>query len=237
MIDDTDYGLADALASLDQHGVTAAVCEVVRQVRRQNADRQEPLLGDDALTLGFTNWRNVANLLERRFEGSQSVTPTRPDHSFQLLVAGYTVSVYGLRTADPTAVAWRGSEVKVRLAEVNTAIAGDGPGWVALTFDEALRAAGHEVRDLRPRHLVFVHWAASDASNIRIWAGFPRTTEHGGAPWLQLVELTAGGGGDGGVVPRDVDGVAPDDFRSQRVPAADVTWALPVPRRDLEQMG
>jgi hypothetical protein len=231
MADDLDYGLGDALAALEAEDVTRNLCDVIRHVRRQNADRHEPLLGDDALTIGFANWRNVGNLLERRYDGDRKVKPVRPDNSFQLQVGVYTVSVYGLSAADPTAITWRGSGVKMRLAEGNSAAVGEESN--ALTLDEALREAGHSVPSLRPTRLVFVHWADPDASRVRIWAGFPRNNERGGPPWLAIVEITEDAGGSGEFARQDGD-APPTGFRDLPMPDPEVGWA-PEPAEEPEE--
>src|SRR5947209_3916169 len=198
MTTEVNYGVETAVASLDAAGVLPAIRHVVQQVRRQNADRYEPQLGDDSLTLGFANWRNVTNLLERYFDGDSTIKPVRPDNSFQLLVGPYSVSVYGLSAADPMSVTWRGSGIKMRLAETNSAAAGEE--HAEPTLDDVMREQGLDHITLLPTRIAFVHWADADAARIRIWAGFPRNNERGGSPWLQLIEITDTGGGSGNTV-------------------------------------
>lgn len=234
MDDEGDYGLETALKLLSRDAVLGQLCQLVTRVRRVNADRQEPALGDDTVSLATQNWRNIINLLERHFEGRATVKAIRPKNSFQLVTHGYTVSVYGVPTNDPQAVAWRHSGVKQGLAVANSAMAGDGE-HENLTFDDILFEDGlSEDAGLKAHHVVIVHWADQDARTVRLWAGLPRDNTKGGSPWLELVELS-GYGGDGGGEQK----AANDDtsegpsagFQAGQLPEVSIEW-LPADEPD-----
>lgn len=193
-----DYGLDRAVKDVERGGVLAETCRTVVTVRRQNADRQEPALGDDNFTLAAQNHRNVGNLLERSFAGRATVRHTRPrSNSYQLVVGGYTINVYALPSGDPESIAWSTSGLKQELASSNSALAGDRDHQI-LSFDDVLYEDGDsDVPGIGANRLVLVHWADADASQVRLWVGFPRDNTNGGSPWLQIVEIT-GLYGDGG---------------------------------------
>lgn len=234
MHDEGDYGLETALQVLRRDAVLGQLCQLVARVRRVNADRQEVALGDDTVSLATQNWRNIINLLERHFEGCATVKAIRPKNSFQLVTRGYTVSVYGLSTNDPQAIAWRHSGVKQGLAMANSAMAGDGE-HETLTFDDVLFEDGlSEGAGLKAHHVVIVHWADQDARTVRLWAGLPRDNTKGGSPWLELLELSGYGDGGSGGKPVSDDG-APDGptagFQAGQLPEVSIEW-LPADELD-----
>ncbi len=225
MTDAPDYGLQDALTTLVSGDVVTRLRDVIVEVRRRNADRFEPGLGDDAVSAGFTTWRNITNIAEQALADIPGVVVARPANSFHLGYGAYTISVYGLKTPEPMAASWTSSGVKMRFAEGNSLLAGE-LGHLHPTLDDALAEQddpGHAPR-LRPTHLVFIHWADADAGTIRIWAGFPRNNERGGPPWLELAELTDLDGTTDRVPVTDATSAAPG-FREQPTPEIEVTWA------------
>lgn len=226
--DGDDYGLEQALEELSKEGVLGQLCQVVSGVRHTNADRQEPLLGDDNVSLGTLNYRNIINQLDRHYDGRATVRAVRPQNAFQLLVRGYTVSVYGLPTSDPQAIAWTTSGVKRGLAAANSALVGDKGYDQPLTFDDVLFEDGlAATAGLTATHVIVVHWADQDASVVRMWAGFSRDNSKGGSPWLELVELSGyGDGGSGGMPATDGD---PGDqpaggFQAGQLPEVEIGW-------------
>lgn len=234
MDDERDYGLETALQVLRRDAVLGDLCQVVARVRRANADRQEPALGDDAVSLATQNWRNIVNQLVRHFEGREGVKPTRPKNSFQLVTRGYTVSVYGLPTSDPQAISWRYSGLKQELAMANSAMAGDGE-YENITFDDVLFEDGLSGdAGLKAHHVVVVHWADQDGHTVRIWAGLPRDNTKSGSPWLGLVELSGYGDGGSGEKPASDDG-APEGpsagFQAGQLPEVSIEW-LPADEPD-----
>ena len=75
------FGLDRALQELSREAVLGQLCQIVAQVRRANADRQEVALGDDAVSLATLNWRNIVNQLARHYDGRASVKAIRPRNS------------------------------------------------------------------------------------------------------------------------------------------------------------
>jgi hypothetical protein len=185
-----DYGLDRAIEGVERGDVLAQACRTVVEVRRKNADRQEPALGDDNVSLAAQNYRNIINLLERQFEGRVAVRPMRPRNSFQLIVGGYTINVYAVAAADPEAITWSSSGIKQGLASANSALVGDGDHQI-LSLDDALfEDGGNAEPPISANRLVLVHWADADAAQVRLWIGFPRNNSAGGSPWLQVCEIT-----------------------------------------------
>lgn len=232
---DVHHGLDRAVSDVERGEVLAQTCRTIAEVRRQNADRQEPALGDDNVSLAAQNWRNIVNLLERRFAGRAAVKPIRPRNSFQLLVGGYTVNVYAVASGDPEAIAWSTSGLKQDLASANSALAGEGDHQV-LSFDDVLYEDGaSDAPAMRANRLVIVHWADADAALVRLWIGLPRDNAAGGSPWLQVQEITGrygdgGRGTGGGQRPQEPGG----PFGGGPVPDVPVQWS---PREEGEQTG
>jgi hypothetical protein len=222
------FGLDHALQELSGGAVLGQLCQIVTQVRRANADRQEVALGDDAVSLATLNWRNIVNQLERHFDGRATVKAVRPRNSFQLLARGYTVNVYGVPVSDPNSIVWKYSGIKQELAAANSAMAGDGTHQT-LTFDDALFEAGlEEDNGVKANHVVIVHWADADASTVRMWAGLPRDNWRGGSPWLELLELTGYDGDTGGsrIAPDESpDGGPAAGFQFGTLPEVTIEWA------------
>lgn len=191
-----EYGLRDLESHWQRAGVLTLVSEVISDVRRRNADRQEPALGDDAMSQGMLNWRNIGNRLEKRVAELPGLRVIRPQNSLQLLVERHAVSVYGLSSADPQSIKWNGSGMKSALARANSAVVGDGPLQYSL-FDETsanMVDDGARLDDdvLQPANVCFAHWASPDGQSVRIWMGFPRDNSRGGSPWLEVLELELG---------------------------------------------
>jgi hypothetical protein len=221
------FDLDRALTELNRSAVLGQVCQIVAGVRRTNADRQEVSLGDDVMSLAGLNYRNIANLLFRHFDGSKDAKPIRPRGSFQIIARGYTINVYGLPSSDPQSIVWKYSGTKLELASSNSAMAGDG-AFETPTFDDLLFEDGVAGEPgLKANHLVVVHWADADATTVRLWAGFPRDNSRGGSPWLEVVELHGyGPGPDGGL---QVDNDAPEDsgpsgFSAGVLPEVTIEW-------------
>lgn len=229
-----DYGLDRALQELSRDAVLGQLCQIVAQVRKTNADRQEVALGDDAFSLASQNWRNIVNQLAKHFDGRAQVKAVRPRNSFQLVARGYTVNVYGLPSSDPQSIVWKYSGVKRELAVANSALAGDGE-YEALSFDDLMfEDVEADERGPKANHIVVVHWADRDASTVRIWAGLPRDNTRGGSPWLELVELSGyGKGPDSGEAAPTIDpnSPAPTGFQAGTLPEVSIEW-LPASEPD-----
>ena len=227
MADTEGYGLDRALQELSREAVLGQLCQIVAQVRHANADRQEPALGDDAVSLAALNWRNIVNQLARHFDGRASVKAIRPQNSFQLQAFGYTVNVYGLPSGDPQSIVWKYSGIKQGLAMSNSAMTGEGDHEI-LTFDDVLFEDGlTDEPALKAKHLVVVHWADRDASVVRIWAGLPRDNTRGGSPWLEVVELTGYDSGPGEALPESPDSSSDGPsggFREGALPEVTIEW-------------
>jgi hypothetical protein len=221
------YGLDKALDVLNKEAVLGQLCQVIVGVRRVNADRQEPTLGDDNFSLAALNWRNISNQAERLFDGKTTVKALRPKNSFQLVARGYTINAYALSSTDPYAIRWNASGLKLGLADANSAHAGD-LGYEVLTLDDALFDDGQsDDAGIHANHVFLVHWADVEGRTVRIWAGLPRNNTKGGAPWLELVELSGHGGTGGSTQPAPVEpnSDTATGFKASVVPDVPIEWA------------
>lgn len=221
-----EYGLRNLERDWQHSGALGLVSDEIVQVRRHNADRHELALGDDAMSLGMLNWRNIGNQLEKRVETMPGLTVTRPQNSFQLIIERHTVSVYGLSSADPESIKWNGSGMKSALARANSALVGDEPLQYSL-FDRtsAQNDDTASITDdvLQPSHVCFAHWASPDGTSVRIWVGFPRDNSNGGSPWLEVLELQLGQPTPNRTAKPDVD-TTPATYLDGALPSVELTW-------------
>lgn len=218
------YGMRDLESHWQRRGALGLIVDEIVAVRRRNADRHELALGDDAMSLGMLNWRNIGNQLEKRAAEISGLQVIRPQNSFQLLIGHHSVSVYGLRSADAESMKWNGSGMKSELARANSALVGDGPLQRSL-FDTAAHDDTASIHDdvLQPRHVCFAHWASPDGTNVRIWMGFPRDNSNGGSPWLEVLELQLDHGTpDRSSKPDSSSG--PATYRDGAFPDVELTW-------------
>jgi len=219
----TEYGLRDLKATWQTRGVLSLITEVICEVRRRNTDRQEPQLGDDALSQGMLNWRNIGNRLEKRAAEVPGLLAARPQNSFQLVVDGHVISVYGLSSADPESMRWIGSGMKISLARTNSCLVGDGDLQYSL-FDQVSNDSASEGDDvLQPANITFAHWASPDGESVRIWMGFPRDNTGGGSPWLEVVELSLSKPAPRPSQRTDTDS-GPATYLDASMPDVDLTW-------------
>lgn len=183
----TMWGVTEVRERLAAEQFLDRYLAVVERALRANAARFDRSRGDDSMTLGFGNYRNVGNLLEREFAADEDVTCSRPSGSYQVTRRGYVLHQYGLPTGNVQDMAWDTSATKLGMASANST------GTAQDTFDtlsDLEPAFGGLIRR-GPAYLVLAHHLDLADGAFSAYLGWPRDNRRGGSPWLEVLPLRA----------------------------------------------
>jgi hypothetical protein len=187
--------LDEVVTEWTEAGVLGELCSIVRTVWRQNVDRHEPRLGDDALSLGVQASRNVCNLAVRNLGKTPDVR-ARDAQTLEVFHQGRILhtSKVGSRSStwDVSSADWSSSDVRTNSAQANAKAYMPVDG----TLFERVGALPGQMAD--PRVLRYLHllWQGFDNGGTRSWIGFPCVT----APfWFAVVLLDDNLRGTGGI--------------------------------------
>jgi len=156
-------------------GPLTDMLRIIDDVWRSNLDRQEPALGDDAMSLGTLCWRNVMNRTVNHFAGREDGIVARGGQTLEVTFAGRILHVSKVptqsRSWDPQTMDWDASEVRTDGARANSAVYLHRGGTLFEDVDDVLPA--RVVGD--PRRLTHLHlvWQGLGDAQTRAFLGFP----------------------------------------------------------------
>lgn len=154
--------------------LSEAVVPAIRQAYDINANRFDPLVGDDTSTFGFNVYRNSWYLIEQALKSQAGWLTARPDGSLRMAGSGYLVHSYrhgshenvdlnAFRLDDPAH-----SLTKQQIAQVN--------GQLVLDLEESGVSVDAAALDELP-HLVVIHAGNHDDGCCGVWIGAPLPSE------------------------------------------------------------
>jgi hypothetical protein len=166
-------------------GPLALLLELVQRVWLIDLARHDPILGDDAQTLGILASRNLCNLAVERLRGARGVV-AKDRRTLEVTYGGRLLHVgkapSDLPSWDVMSMDWSSSEVRDDAARVNSAAYYPIQGTL---FDPL---PPREVGGDRPTGLSHLHltWQGFADGSTRAWLGFPRL---GIPPWFAVTAL------------------------------------------------
>lgn len=190
------FSFHDSLGIGEPEEFVRRICEEVAWVYRFDSERHEDGL-DDLVTFGVNIYRHTYRRVEDALAGLAGVRISRPQNSFEIVVAG-GVRFHMYRGGSEEAFdihRWEldaTSDIKASLPannELQLSLFDDGP----FAEDENLR------------ELVIVHAGNPDQGLTGLWVGAPRVTLVSGSNWAWVLQLyRPDGAGDGArrAVPR-----------------------------------
>lgn len=199
-------------------GVLEPLQDLIRMVWPRNLDRHEPVLGDDALSLGIQSSRNICNLAVSRLSGIDGVR-ARDARTLEVTYARRVLHIGKVgsrsRTWDVAGIDWAQSEVRSTSAQANSQVYMPVEG----TLLEALGPLPGQPAD--PAALLHLHlaWQGFEDGGTRTWLGFPRDGE---PAWFAVV-LLDDNPGSGGRRPIATGPVPTQDFDALREPSVELT--------------
>lgn len=148
----------------------ASATRELRHVYDLNAERHDPLEGDDAIVFGISVYRNSWFALERMIEELDGWTSSRPEGSLVICGAGFRIHVY--RCGQDENVDLKSFRLDDGVSQTKRSIAINN--GVQLTLD--LQPAD-TMKDVAPgsdlRELVIVHAGNPDDGCCGVWIGAP----------------------------------------------------------------
>lgn len=205
------------------------ILDVIADVWRQNLDRQEPDLGDDAMSLGILCSRNVMNRCVAALRDQSPHFRVRGGLTLEVVYAGRVMHLSKVSSQqaswDPSFIDWESSEVRINGARENAAAYSSVRGTLFEgANEEATFGRSGDPSAMRHLHLA---WQGLADEAVRAYVGFPTS---GPTPWaaVSLVRDSRPNGGgtrnadtDAPVAPWHDALLEPDlPMRAKQVPAA-----------------
>lgn len=153
-----------------------------------NANRHDPLIGDDAVTFAVAIYRNSWHQMEQAAGAIEGWTSSRPDGSLVLCRGPYRLHVYR-HASDESAHLddFRLDSAKASLTKLGIAEANRDQLTLDLEFAQDSAEPG-DVSDLT--ELVIIHSGNPDDGCCGVWVGAPVTLDQAtGSPWAWIVPL------------------------------------------------
>jgi hypothetical protein len=167
--------------------LSSAAVAAIRRAYDINAERHDPMAGDDAVVFGIGVYRNSWFLLEQAIEDLDAWKSARPGGSLVITGGGLRVHVYRHgHDADADLEAFRldsarASETQRLIAEANTL-------QLAFAFEPEPESASPPPTELA--ELVVIHAGNPDDGCCGIWVGAPIATEEVTySPWAWIEPL------------------------------------------------
>jgi hypothetical protein len=176
--------LAEVIAEWTASGVLLDLVQLVRDVWSKNITRHEPGLGDDALTLGLTSSRNLANRTVELFGSRPDVTAELENNSLRVVHRGRILRAYKLPgksiLADPEEADWDSSTSKLQGPSENS-------WWTQPSLFDRLPGEPSEPGTTPGPKYLHLAWAGDpDTGDVAVHLGFPCDRELFGSPWLAV---------------------------------------------------
>lgn len=193
--DEAQSLLADVIEGWWVDGPLDVLLPLLGQVWRANVDRHEPVLGDDAMTLGIQSSRNLLNLAVPLLSELPGTT-ARDVKTLEVAYGGRVLHTSKAPSSSPSwdvhSMDWTSSEVRYDGAAANM-LAYMPTAGTLLEGHEPLSGQPTDPRALRHLHLT---WQGLPDGGTCAWFGFPRM---GYPAWFAVARLDSGEGGTGGL--------------------------------------
>lgn len=182
MTESVDELLSGVVERWRAEGPLTQIIGVIEDVWRKNLDRQEPHLGDDAMSLGILCSRNIMNRCVEQLRDGTPHSVVRGGLTLEVVFDGRVMHLSKVGSQQmswhPHLMVWDSSEVRIDGARGNAAVYTPIKGTlVEDTPDQTLFGAIGDPADMRNLHLA---WQGFPDGAVRAFVGFPTT---GPAPW------------------------------------------------------